>query len=303
MIRPLFYIVVMLLSTQTAYAASSHNSNTSSVMDKFALDIGVFYANSDSNMAVTNPKTGGSFPIDFEDEFLLAEEQYLPYFELTYSFNQRHNLFIDWKSLDRKADNNAVSQDFILEDIDGKDYLIEVGAKLNTELNIDILRIGYGYDIWQGTDYAVGVSIGLHTMFVEAVFKGTIGTCIPDSSLTSLCNNVVATPEVVDDTLTAPLPNVGIYGAYEFYHGWNFSAHAQYFSISYDDVDGSLIDVRLGVETKFCDNWSLKLAYNYYDVDITIEKQRKMNNNEMRTFDHKISYSFTGPMFAVSYAF
>ncbi|GGP50301.1 DUF481 domain-containing protein [Shewanella algicola] len=303
MIRPFFYFVILVFFTPTAYAASDHNNHASTQIDTYTFDIGVFYANSDSNIIVTNPKNGGTFPIDFEDEFLLAEEQYLPYFEFKYAFNQRHNLYLDWKSLDRQADNNSISQDFILEDIDGKDYLIEVGAKLNTELNIDILRIGYGYDVWQGTNYSVGFSVGLHTMFIETSFKGTIGTCIPGTDLTSLCNNVIDTPEIVDDSFTAPLPNIGMYATYELYSGWELYAHTQYFAIEYDDVDGSLLDVRLGVQAKFCENWSLKFAYNYYDVDITIEKKRKLNDTELRTFDYNITYSFTGPMFAVSYAF
>jgi len=303
MIRLFLCMIMVILSTRTALAETTPSAHNSAVSDKFTLDIGIFYANSDSNLIVTNPNTGGTFPIDFEDELLLAEEQYLPYFEFTYSFNQRHNIYLDWKSLDRKADTETVSQDFILEDIDGKDYLIETGAKLSTELNIDILRIGYGYDIWQGTHYAMGVSIGLHTMFIETAFKGTIGICVPDSTLTSLCNNAVTTPEVIDETITAPLPDIGVYGSYEFYPDWTFAAHAQYFAIKYDDVDGSLIDIRLGVEAKISDNWSLKLAYNYYDVDVTIEKTRNVGAIEQRTFDYNINYSFTGPMFAVSYIF
>ena len=303
MIKNIFCIFLLALGTRTAVADTMNANKTSTETDKLSLNIGIFYANSDSNIAVTNSKTGGTFPLDFEDDLLLAKKLYLPYFELAYSFNQRHNLYIEWKSLHRNAETNTVTHDFILEDIDDKDYLIESGAQLSTELNIDILRLGYGYDIWQGTDYVVGASLGLHTMFIKAGFKGTIGICVPDSTVTSLCNNVIATPEVVDESLTAPLPDIGLYGSYEFYSGWIFNAHAQYLAINYDDVNGSLIDVRLGIDTKINDNWSLKLAYNYYDVDVTIEKTRNIGEFEHKTYDHNISYSFTGPMFALSYVF
>ena len=303
MINPFYCIVILAFATQTALADPRQEEQISTITDKYAIDIGVFYVNSDSSMNVANTENGGTFPIDFEDQLLLPEEQYLPYFEFTYAFNQRHNLFIDWKSLDRQSSQNAITQDFILEDIDGKDYLIEVGAELNTELNIDILRIGYGYDIWQGTNYTLGVSVGLHTMFIETVFNGTINTCLTNSNSSAMCDNTIATPEVVDDSYTAPLPNIGLYGDYEFYPDFTFSAHAQYFSVKYDDIDGSLVDIRLGVEANISNNWSLKLAYNYYDVDVTIEKQRTINNNEIRNYHHNINYSFTGPMFAVSYSF
>jgi hypothetical protein len=94
MIRLCLCMIMVMLSTRTAVAETNLSAHNSTVTDKFTLDIGMFYANSDSNFIVTNPKTGGTFPLDFEDELLLAEAQYLPYFEFTYSFNQRHNLWI-----------------------------------------------------------------------------------------------------------------------------------------------------------------------------------------------------------------
>ncbi len=274
--------------------------------DEYKFTLGAFYASSDSTMLVKSAKdTGNYYLLDFEDDLLLTEDQFLPFFEFQYSFKERHHIYVDWKSLHRNADTPQLGFDIEIPEFGDNDhsYVIDGSAKLSTTLNIDILRIGYGYDIWEGNDYTVGGSIGLHTMFVETIFEGDISLCGETSEPNSLCDTVSFTPKVVDNALTAPLPNIGLFGMYEFYPGWQFSAHAQYFAIKYDNFKGSLVDIRAGVSAMICENFHLSLAYNYYDVDVDIERSRSILDKEFRTLDYNINYSFTGPMFAVSYSF
>ncbi|WP_144207008.1 outer membrane beta-barrel protein [Shewanella donghaensis] len=274
--------------------------------DEYKITLGGFYASTDSTMLVKSAKdTGNYYLLDFEDDLLLAEDQFLPFLELQYSFNDRHHIYVDWKSLHRDAETSELGFDIEIPEFGENDQnvVIDGTAKVSTTLNIDILRIGYGYDIWEGNDYTVGASIGLHTMFVETIFEGNIGICEGQTDPDSLCEAQSFTPEVVDNALTAPLPNIGVYGSYEFYPGWVFNAHAQYFTIKYDNFKGSLVDIRAGVQAQISENWHLSLAYNYYDVDVDIEKSRSILDEEFRTLDYNINYSFTGPMFAVSYSF
>ncbi|MCL1068167.1 hypothetical protein L2735_15380 [Shewanella olleyana] len=274
--------------------------------DEYKITIGAFYASSDSSMLVKSAKdTGNYYLLDFEDDLLLTDEQFLPFFEFHYSFNDRHNIYLDWKSLHRNADTAQLGFDIEIPEFGDNDqsFLIDGNAKLSTTLNIDILRLGYGYDIWEGDHYTVGASIGLHTMFIETVFEGTIGLCEANTDPNSLCDTATLTPRVVDKAITAPLPDIGVYASYEFFPGWEFSTHAQYFAIKYDNIKGSLVDIRAGVKAKICEDWYLTLAYNYYDVDIDLEKSRSVQDKEFRTLDYNINYGFTGPMFAVSYSF
>lgn len=269
--------------------------------EEYKLNIGLFYANSDSNILVSDTK-GGNFPLSFEDDLLLDEKQFLPYFEFTYDFNERHHLYIDWKQLHRTAQTPSLEKAFQIR-LDGVDYDVKAGGKLQTTLDVDIMRLGYGYDIWQGTHYSIGATLGLHTMFVKTEFEGTIGICVPDNSSAELCDNAIANPQVIDENFTAPLPNIGVYANYEFYPNWQIMLHAQYFSIKYKDVKGSLKDIKIGVEAKIADNWYLNLAYNYYRVDVDIAETSTQNNQSFKVSDYSIDYSFTGPVFSVGYRF
>ena len=58
---------------------------------------------------------------------------------------------------------------------------------------MDILRLGYGYDFIQGSNYIVGASIGLHTMFVKTEFEGDIGICVPNTNLAQYCDDIIRT--------------------------------------------------------------------------------------------------------------
>lgn len=284
------FVTATLLALITSYSVKAQNNTI--------IRVGGFYANTDSSIDVNDPLLGNNFSLDFEQDLNLEDSQLLPFFEFTYRFNERHNIYIDWKQLHRNAIVQSVEKpfQFTWDDIT---YDIKSGISLDTTLNIDIARVGYGYDIWQGDNYDIGVSIGLHTMFIETGFKGDIGICNVDTE--TRCPDTITIPNMVDNKITAPLPDVGIYGSYQVYPGFMFSGHAQYFYIKLDDLKGGLVDIRLGVEAAITDNWHMTAAFNYYEVDV--EYSSTLKNTDMKIADYNIYYSFTGPMLSVSYQF
>ncbi|WP_394132161.1 hypothetical protein [Shewanella maritima] len=304
MFKPFVFAAALSCLTPMVFAQQAVSEIETSE-DTFTFIVGAFYANSDSYMNVTNPRDGGIFPLDFEDDLFLEEKHFLPFFEFAWNFNERHHLYADWKSLHRSADSPFVEKSWIFTNPDNdKEYIVEAGAKISTTLDIDILRIGYGYDLFLGDDYNFGASIGVHTMFVKTIFEGEIGICSPTPILQQgHCQDVTANPRVVDNNTTAPLPNIGLFGSYEFLPGWTIAAHAQYFALKYDDVKGSLVDIRASVDAMINENWSLTFGYNYYEVDVDYKQTASAVSIDFHIADYNLNYSFTGPMFAVMYQF
>jgi hypothetical protein len=140
-------------------------------------------------------------------------------------------------------------------------------------------------------------------MLIETAFEGTIGLCVPNTELAQYCDTLIETPRVVDSSVTAPLPDFGLFGMYQFFPNWIFKAHAQYFAVKIDNIKGSLIDVRAVVEAKINDNWSLTAGFNFYEVDVDYQQTMSVLEQEVNVADYNINYSFTGPMVSVQYKF
>ncbi|MBV7314344.1 hypothetical protein KU855_01465 [Shewanella sp. NIFS-20-20] len=266
--------------------------------DDWQLNFGGFYARSDTDLQVTSPLTNNPFTLDLESDLKLAKNQFLPFIELEYHFNERHQLFIEWERLHRSATNEAITTPFELS-LNDNIYTVQAGVKLETELNIDILRLGYSYSILQSDHYDLGVSVGLHTMMIKTGLQGQIGACL-NRTTGGQCN-IQTIPRYLDENITAPLPDVGVYGDYEFYPGWTFKAHAQYFYIKFDDLQGSLYDVLLAVSSDINEDWQINLGYNYYKVSADIGQN--LGKTDIKIADYAIHYQFIGPMISVSYKF
>jgi len=290
MVKHFIFITVSLLAIFISASANATNNTL--------IRIGGFYANTNSNIDVDDPLLDTRFLLDLEQDLKLEDAQLLPFFALSKRFNDRHNLYLDWKQLHRNAKVQSVETPFQFT-WDDTSYDVKVGLALETTLNIDIVQIGYGYDFLQGDRYALGLSVGLHAMFIKTAFEGDIGIC--DVTTANRCPTTVTIPQVVDKKITAPLPDLGVYGHYDFYSGLQLNGHAQYFYVNLDNLEGSLIDIKLGVEAQITENWHMEAGFNYYEVDL--QYHTNINDSSANLSDYNMYYSFTGPMLSVSYSF
>ncbi|NQY89389.1 MAG: DUF481 domain-containing protein [Colwellia sp.] len=257
--------------------------------DKFKIKIGVFSSLSDSGMEASVPWEASPYEIDFEDDLNLDKRSILPLVELLYQLNERHSFFIDWRRLHRKSSPSDVSKPFEFE-LDDEFYSIEVDANIVTTFNVDISRIGYGYNFYQNEKWDIKALIGLHVMQFELRFSGDIAVCN-----TQECDPIdnTRTDSIFTD-ITTPLPNFGISAGYDISDDWTIFTKVQYFYIHLDQITGELVDLSISADYSITDSAAVSLSYEYYNISVDA-------SGDNASLD--VRYGFKGPMLALIYSF
>lgn len=266
-------------------AALVASFSSTSFAGEWVIKAGGFWAQTDSSIS-TKAFDGSDLKLDFEDTFNLEESQFLPFFEAGYKFNERHYVYADWRRLHRQATTKST---FGYTLPNNPDKGILVGASIDTRMDIDILRAGYGYSFYKTERAEIGGSLGLHVMFIEMGFSGEIVGCV-DNSGTITCDSANTNGEVVDESTTAPLPDIGLWADYDLSEDWTIGAHTQFFYISIDNTSGYLADLNASISYHINPNWDVELGYNYYLV-------------EAEWNETTLKYNYRGPMLNVAYKF
>ncbi|WP_112479682.1 hypothetical protein [Vibrio variabilis] len=76
-----------------AYAVTSPT-----LAGQFHIAGGAFFSEADTSIGVSNPNSRDKFDLDFESDLSLKERSTLPYLLVGYDFNERHGIFLDWRS-------------------------------------------------------------------------------------------------------------------------------------------------------------------------------------------------------------
>ncbi|MDK9778715.1 MULTISPECIES: DUF481 domain-containing protein [unclassified Vibrio] len=259
------------------------------IAGEWEIEAGGFFSRTDTKLNAYDPYLDQIRTIDFESDLDLKEFTVLPYVEVEYYFNKKHSVYADWRSLHREATRTAVTKPFEIT-VDGTTYAVQAGSKLTTELNIDIARVGYGYQFYTSDKWAVDVLAGLHVMWLSLGLDGKLGAKV--SGVDEI--PVMFVDETVLNDVTAPLPDLGLRAEYDLTEDWILKSHAQVFYLAVDDIEGYLLEVDIGAKYFFTDQFSVTGAFNYYEVGVDYE-------SDSSALD--VTYRFYGPMLTIAYTF
>lgn len=259
------------------------------VAGEWEIEAGGFFSRTDTKLNAYDPYLDQIRTIDFESDLDLKEFTVLPYVEVEYYFNKKHSVYLDWRSLHREATRTAVTKPFEIT-VDGTTYAVQAGSKLTTELNIDIARLGYGYQFYTSDKWAVDVLAGLHVMWLSLGLDGKLGAKV--SGVDEI--PVMFVDDAVLNDVTAPLPDLGIRAEYSLTQDWILKSHAQVFYLAVDDIEGYLFEVDIGAKYFFTDQFSMTGSFNYCEVGVDYESDNSALD---------VTYRFYGPMLTMAYKF
>jgi hypothetical protein len=243
---------------------------------KYWGEVSAYRPSVDATAAVSRPGAPGT-DLDFESDLGLNKHEVLPNILLGARFFDRWFVVGEFFPLDRNG-SRAVTRDVVF---DGVTYASN--ASIDSELRSDVYRVSIGYNFVQTPRAELGIALGLHATDFKVKLEGDARIGGASSQREARAKDFVA-----------PLPTIGVVGAYEVAPRVILSGRADYMSLKFKDYDGSILNAQAAIGYRVTDHIEIGAAYRYVDYRLDVDKD---------TYTANVDYDFNGPAIYVRAGF
>ena len=226
--------------------------------DHFSISLGVFLTDRESKSRLNGSLGDLGTIIDLESDLGLDRSDTVFRLDGYWRFNERHR--IDLSVFDLSRQKTRV----IDEEIEWGDTVYPINARIKSEFDVVIYKLAYTWSFLRREKGYLGLTGGLYI--------ASFGTSLREANLGG----------VESDTVTAPLPVIGLRGEYEISDRWTFRASGELFALEYEEYDGSLVDLYAGVDYQMWKHASIGLGINSVVLDVGITRERFTGNFDWR---------------------
>ena len=220
----------------------------------FSLDLGVFYPDRELDLRVNGSVAGINDEIDFDGRRRLKSTDDIFAAELSWRFRGR------WSLVGQFFKTTDSIRVVLAEDIEWGNVVFGAGSNATTGVNFSLTRIFFGRQLGNNKFHDVGIGGGFHWLDMGAFIEGEV-----------LING---TPAAARRSVSAeaPLPNIGAWYKYSISPRWALRARLDLLSADVGDYDGLLLNVALGVNYRAFEHVGVGLNYNFFKLDVGIDK-------------------------------
>ena len=137
-----------------------------------------------------------------------------------------------------------------------------VDATIEGLYEFDIYELAYEYAFLRRENLELSGSIGLHLAQFKVGMSAEVDT-----------GGGSGTAEIGDEgELNAPLPVIGGRAIWRISGDFWLDAMVQFFALEYENVDGRLIDTRIGVLWQPRKWGGIGIGYNRFDMDVDVDR-------------------------------
>ncbi len=271
-------ISVLLLTTTLAGCAAAIPAGAQSLSDRYWFNAGAFFPDVDTSVQVssTQNNTIGT-KIDLENDLKLDDKETLPSISAGARISNHFSVNAEYYSLHRKG-ATSLSRDIVFDDV-----TYPTGVEVGSSFDSDVYRLTVDWSFIRRENMEFGAAIGLHATQFEVTLSG-------DGHI----GQAALTTEARRRDALAPLPTVGLYGAYAPTSRWTFTGRVDYLSLTIDDYDGRLINAQATASYRLWENISVGAAYRYVDYDVKADKKK---------WTGELAYTFSGPVIFIQAGF
>jgi hypothetical protein len=204
--------------------------------------------------SVTNPD------IDFDDTFGKDKDSTRARLDALWRINPNHHLHFQY------FDNTTTRTRALDKTINWGDSSYQAGATVQAKFKTTVANISYEYAFMHTPTYEITASAGVHYMDISLGLSGTASVTDANGKVTqgTFSSKQASTP--------APLPVIGLRGAWVVAPNWYLDAHVQSFKVKIGDIDGNWTDLGTSATWMYNRNFGLGLGYNRFSAKLDAKK-------------------------------
>jgi hypothetical protein len=239
------------------------------IKERGQVSLGTFLNNSDFKIRVDGETTTGD-QVDWDNTFGDAD---VTRFRLDglWRINDRHHIRFMY------TDFSHTSTRTIDEEINWQDDVFPVNAEVTAGNSFEIIEAAYEYAFMHSENYELAGSAGLHYTTLSLFLKADVAAPGGGGGTVE-----IGGPASVD----LPLPVIGLHGMWRMGGNFYLDAHAQYFALAIDNVDGSIVNYRAAFIWQPKKYLGVGIGYDSFNIDVDISKPR---------FDGSLDWTYAGP--------
>ena len=223
---------------------------------RFAVSLGGFFPDIDSKVRLDANDFDLGTEIDFENTLGLEETKNVWWANARWRISRRNNLEFEWNRLNRDAVIGGSTRELEIGD-----SVVQAGAAIDSQFDINLFRLTYGYSLIRSDEAEVQLKAGLHVADVDAAI-GITGVISVDGEPFS------QGVRQEGGDVTAPLPHFGGNFGYAFNEKFGVNLHIVGLALEVNDIDGSIVDAGATLDYHFTDNFGVGAGVRYFNVDV-----------------------------------
>jgi hypothetical protein len=256
---------------------------------KFTVRLSSFFASTKTEIRVDSNDGAVGEKISFENDLNLPDRETLPLLDITYRFNPRHMIDFSYVNLGRSATKTFERLGVTTDNIQWT-----AGAELQSRFESETFRLAYGYSFIHDEKKELGILAGVHLTRFDVKMSGKGSLISVDANGNEVVDVATEGNRKYESGFNVPLPVLGLHGAYALTPKLHVRGWGQFFSLNYEDYDGSLINIAGMLEYDLPKKMGVGLGYTYYGYNLDVDRSNLQGSFE---------YDFNGPTAFIYAAF
>ena len=162
MIKSVMPALALALLAGAAHADGDYASPTD---DRVRVTLGAMHVSTATTLRVDSSTGVPGTTVAGEDQFGLDPSDFEPKFQIMFREGERNRLWLDYFTLDRTG-STVVEEPIVFRDV-----VIQPGDPLQSELDLRLLTLTYGYSFWHSEKVELAATLGVSAVQIQATAK------------------------------------------------------------------------------------------------------------------------------------